>query len=93
MGGSFRLSFTCEISAVGATTVGSESDCTLRLFFRCETSAVGATTSGVNCGTVSCETDRAEAATGCAAGTEVQATMFGMGTSWSSLTFGGVTIV
>ena len=56
-------------------------------------SAVGATTWGSNCGTFNCDTERAEAAIGCAAGTGVQATILGSGTSCFSLTLGGVTMV
>src|ERR1019366_5179159 len=73
----------------GSTTEGCGRVGSCSFDLSCETSAVGATTCGANCGTFNCDTGRAEAAIGCAAGTGVQATMLGSATSWFSLTLGG----
>src|SRR5206468_4951677 len=85
------LDCSFDTSAVGSTTFWSIAMALLR---DCsfDTSAVGSITCGVNCGSLSCDICRCEAAMGCP-GISVHATMLGSGTSRFSLTLGGVTIV
>src|SRR5271169_3934949 len=89
--GMLSFDFIFDTSAVGSTTVCCVS-VTCVFDFSFDTSAVGSTTCCVNCGNLSCDNWRDDAAIGCP-GMFVQATMLGNGTSRFSFTCGGVTIV